>query len=285
MKLGLLGSGIGRSQAKQLHELIGMLLGRAVTYIPMDLEGQQNVSIATELARCEREGFAGVNVTHPYKRAAFFAVNRTVSQPHGLTAINTVVLSAGTTTGSNTDYSGFCRAYRAQYGRNCEPGRVLIAGAGGVGKAIAFALHNLGADELVIHDTRPAATAELLSELRACGQPARAAIDLTADMHAVDGLVNATPMGMFQYPGCAFPLRELQQPRWAFDAVYTPENTEFMAACRVRGVATLSGFKLFLYQGLDAWEHFTGIPAEAGLVERAFLERYPPADRLTASRH
>lgn len=276
MKVGLLGNGLGRSRAKQLHELIGMLLGHPATYLPMDLDGQADVAIAAELARCQREGFVGVNITHPYKSAAFLAVNRTVSMPDGLTAINTVVFSDETWTGSNTDYSGFCRAFRAEYGRDAGPGQVLLAGAGGVGKAIAFALHELGADELVIHDVHPAATAALLSALDACGQPARAAApDLAAEMCAADGLVNATPVGMYQHAGCVFPVQALKDQTWGFDAVYTPENTEFMAACRARGIAALSGFKLFLYQGLDAWQHFTGTSADARRIERAFLERYP----------
>jgi shikimate dehydrogenase len=96
-------------------------------------------------------------------------------------------------------------------------------------------------------------------------------------MSDADGLINATPVGMFQYPGCVFPASRLNVQRWAFDAVYTPEHTEFMAGCRARGIPTLSGFKLFLYQGLDAWKHFTGSSADAGSIERAFLQRYAAA--------
>jgi shikimate dehydrogenase len=81
IKVGLLGNGIGRSRAKHLHELIGELSGCPLVYVPMDLEGQVDVSIADELTGCQREGFAGVNVTHPYKSEAFLAVHRTVSMP------------------------------------------------------------------------------------------------------------------------------------------------------------------------------------------------------------
>jgi len=276
VKIGLLGNGIGRSRARHLHELIGTLLDLPVSYVPMDLEGRAGVAIATELVRCEREGFAGVNVTHPYKSDAFHAVARTLALPRGLTAVNTVVFANGGSTGCNTDYTGFQRAYRDRFGKDARPGRVLMAGAGGVGKAIAFALGELGAGELIIHDTQPGAIAALLGAVGGCGLPARAASgDLAAEMRAVDGLINATPVGMFQYPGCVFPLNGMNGQAWAFDAVYTPENTEFVAACSAAGIATLSGFRLFLYQGLDAWERFTGTAADAGVIERAFLERYP----------
>ncbi len=151
-----------------------------------------------------------------------------------------------------------------------------MLGAGGVGKAIALGLETLGADELVVHDIEARNLASLLDELRAGGLPVRpAGDDLAREMEIVDGLVNATPVGMFAYPGCAFPTHAIGEQRWAFDAVYTPENTEFLAACRDRGVATLSGFKLFLYQGLDAFGVFAGVDLDARQIEAAFLERFP----------
>ena len=94
-------------------------------------------------------------------------------------------------------------------------------------------------------------------------------------MEQADGLVNATPIGMFQYPGNPFPADEIKNQSWAFDAIYTPENTEFLNTCRKLEIETLSGFYLFLYQGLDAFKHFTGIDADAVHVEPIFLKRYP----------
>ncbi len=80
---------------------------------------------------------------------------------------------------------------------------------------------------------------------------------------------------MFQYPGNPFPEQGIRSQQWAFDAVYTPENTQFLHACRTRNIETLSGFYLFLYQGLDAFAHFAGIVPEAESIETLFLERFP----------
>ena len=98
---------------------------------------------------------------------------------------------------------------------------------------------------------------------------------LVAEMRQADGLINATPVGMFQYPGNPFPEDGFKNQYWTFDAVYTPENTEFLDQCRRRGIKTLSGFYLFLFQGLDAFKHFTGITAKAKTAEPIFLERFP----------
>jgi len=277
IKLGLLGNNIGRSRAKNLHELLGELYNSPVTYQPIDLAGRTGpVDICSELERCRQEGYRAVNVTHPYKRDAFGCVTTMAHFPSGLTSVNTVLLQGAVMMADNTDYSGCCRAFRSQFGGGFRPGRVLMLGAGGVGVAIAYALRELAADELVVHDTNQALAAELVRQMTAGGLPARlAGADLVDEMRQSEGLINATPIGMFQYPGNPFPADGFAAQRWGFDAVYTPEKTAFLESCRQRGIATLSGFYLFLFQGLDAFLHFTGIMTEAALVEPEFLKRFP----------
>lgn len=276
IKLGLLGNGIGRSRAKNLHELLGRECGLSLNYQLMDLAGHDApVDIARELQRCRDEGFRGVNITHPYKREAFIDVVTGAGFPKGLTSVNTVVFDEDANIAINTDYSGFCRGYQNQFGHDAA-GKVLMLGTGGVGLAIAFGLMHHGATELVLRDKNPAAAQSLLDQLQDTGLSVRlSGDDLIAEMQAADGLINATPIGMFQYPGSAFPEAGFANQRWAFDAVYTPENTQFLQQCRQRGIETLSGFKLFLYQGLDAFELFTGVSMDGKAIESLFLSQYP----------
>jgi shikimate dehydrogenase len=81
---------------------------------------------------------------------------------------------------------------------------------------------------------------------------------MTAAADGADGVINATPLGMDGVGGNAIPSDALARQDWAFDAVYTPEVTPFLAECRVRDIAILSGFDLFLFQGIDAFRIFTG---------------------------
>lgn len=280
IKLGLLGNGIGRSRAKYLHELIGSLYGLQLEYLPMDLAGQSRVRIQDELERCRREGFQGVNVTHPYKRKAFNHVEPLPGFPSGLTSVNTVLFEPGATVAGNTDYSGFCHAFRSQYGETAKPGRVMMFGAGGVGLAIAFGLNTLSASELIVVDNSPENAAALTAQLRTSPLPLRSIPaqnrdEIIATMAEMDGLINATPIGMYQYPGNPFPEPGIGGQQWAFDAVYTPVHTEFLRLAGTRGLDILTGFKLFLYQGLDAFELFCGMPVNAEAVETAFLNAYP----------
>ena len=277
VKLGLLGNGIGRSRAGKLHEMLGCLCGVDVSYNLIDLAGREGpVSIGDELARCREAGYRGVNVTHPYKQDAFARVQTARDFPGRLSAVNTVVFEGDRMLGDNTDFSGFVQAFRGQFGSGFSPGRVLMLGAGGVGVAIAVALSRLGALELVIHDKVPAAGLVLQERLRGLDMKvSQADDDLVAEMQNADGLVNATPVGMYQYPGNPFGEVGIGSQRWAFDAVYTPENTAFLIACRARNIETLSGFELFLFQGLDAFWIFTGIEVDSDRVRSAFLQRYP----------
>lgn len=279
VKLGLLGNNLSRSRAKNLHELLGEMHGLKVTYEPMDLiHRPMPVSIAEELKRCRSEGYRGVNVTHPYKREAFAHVATLPGFPRGLTSVNTVLFSEDGTVADNTDFTGAYRALRTRFGEDFRPGRVLMLGAGGVGVAIAHALSRLGVEELVVRDLNESAALELVDRMRESQRAVRLADpDLAAEMRQADGLINATPIGMFQYPGNPFPDEGFASQKWAFDAVYTPERTQFLQRCGQCSIEILTGFYLFLYQGLDAFERFTGIQADPENVKRVFLEKFPLA--------
>lgn len=274
LKLGLLGNGISKTQSKKLHELIGKIYDIDATYHLMDLSSKENANIKEELKRCEDEGFHGVNVTHPYKIEAFKGIKTMAGFPEGLTSVNTVVFKEDGQIADNTDYLGFMQAYKTQFPKE-KPGKVLMLGAGGVGLAIAFGLYKLQADEIIIHDMNEELKNSLLETLTSIGVNARALKgDLVSEMKNADGLINATPLGMFQYPGCAFPDEGFGGQKWSFDAVYTPVNTEFLQKCEANKIVTISGFKLFLYQGIEAFKRFSGIDVDGEKIEKVFKDTY-----------
>ncbi|MFC3119761.1 shikimate dehydrogenase family protein [Jhaorihella thermophila] len=133
-----------------------------------------------------------------------------------------------------------------------------MAGAGGVARALAPALAELGATEITVWDTDPARA----RALAALVGPACRAIPADRAPEAIataDGLVNATACGMAGYPASAFALPLPNRPAWAFDAVYTPVNTRFLSAARAAGARTLTGFDLFQHMALASFRALTGI--------------------------
>lgn len=275
IQLGLIGNGISNSRAKSLHEMLGRLHNLSVSYTPMDQHNKPHVDIASELTKCAEQGFRGVNVTHPFKQLAFQSLNNKPAVPETVTSINTVVFEDNGWIGTNTDYSGFIHAFKRNL-PNTQPGKVLMLGAGGVGIAIAAGLAALNAEELVIYDTDKDKTHALIERFKGTDFPVRHIEgDLIDEMRMTDGLINGTPLGMHQYRKHPFPVDGIGNQSWAFDAVYTPENTDFLAECREKNIVTLSGFQLFLHQGIDAFEVFSSITVDADDIEKQYLKEHP----------
>lgn len=269
IRLGLIGDNIARSQSPRLHVEAGRLCGLAVTYerlIPRDLDLDFNAVFD----RCAAEGFRGINVTYPYKEAVVSRVEVPDPLTARIRACNTVLFSDGVPVGHNTDYSGFIAAFRSSFG-NVSPGKVAVIGAGGVGKAIAFALVTLGAEALHVFDTDRVKAYDLAAAFARIGMSMRACVAGSVDeaTGGADGIVNCTPVGMTGYPGTAVAREGMRGASWAFDSVYTPIDTLFLSLAAREGLAVMSGYELFFHQGVDAFRHFTGMAVDMTALRRA----------------
>ncbi|MEZ5866025.1 MAG: TIM barrel protein [Geminicoccaceae bacterium] len=205
IRLGLIGDNIKRSQSPRLHRLAGRLTGLDVTYDPL-IPPDLGLDFDAVFDSCLAAGFRGINVTYPYKErvVARLAIDEPLVRSMG--ACNTVVFGTGTPKGFNTDCTGFVAAFRQSFPA-AAPGVVAMAGAGGVGKAIAFALAELGALELRLFDPdrgKAQALARTLGEA-APGLRLVVAPGIEAAVRGADGLVNCTPIGMVGYPGTPIP--------------------------------------------------------------------------------
>lgn len=264
LKLGLIGNGISKSSAKRLHTLAGHLCGIDVDYEPIDLKGHDPSHFEAVFGQCARDGYHGINVTHPYKERAarMVQINDPLIQHMG--AVNTVLFNGGKhICGFNTDNSGFVRAFRHQFG-NQPAGVTALVGTGGAGRAVAFGLVELGSRDIRLYDLDRVKAEALAQALRLAAPDVtvRVCHELAETLAGADGLLNCTQVGMYQYPGTPIPAELIGGQTWAFDAIYTPLETEFLAAARARGLAILSGYELFFYQGINAFEIFTGVQLE-----------------------
>ncbi len=288
LRLGLIGDNIARSQAPRLHRLAGQQTGLSVTYdrlVPKTL-GQDFDAV---FDNCAKGDYRGVNITYPFKELAARKVRISDPLVRAIGAVNTVVFDTDGPRGHNTDYSGFMAAYRGQRGET-PPGTVCLIGTGGVGRAIAFGLVALGAGALRLVD-RDAGKAEgLARDLR----QAAPALDVTifptseAAARGAAGIVNCTPVGMIGYEGTPVACDALAGADWAFDAVYTPQDTRFLADAEAEGLAVISGYELFIYQGLHAWDIFAGRPLDeatmrADLLSGKDVDSVQEAGRAAAS--
>ena len=255
IRLGLIGDNIAASRAPRLHALAGALGGIEVRY-DLLVPAEFGLEFDALFERCANGSYHGINVTHPYKERAVARVEIEDPLVRAMGAVNLVRFEVGRARGFNTDYSGFVAAYRAKFGAG-PPGVVCQVGAGGAGKAVGFALAGLGAEAIRLVDVDQERARALAGALRSAypGVDAAAA-SMDEAIEGARGLVNCSPVGMAGHDGTPIPRSLMQRAAWAFDAVYTPVRTQFLADAEAAGLDTLSGYELFFHQGADGFEIF-----------------------------
>lgn len=273
LRLGLIGGNIAESRSPALQIVCGISVGRNVTY-DLLIPAERQMTFAQLLGACEADGYDGLNVTYPYKEQAAGLVPAGDPVVAALGAANTVRFGANGPRAFNTDFSGFVSAYKTKWG-NTEPGKVLVIGSGGVGRAVAFALAALNASAILLVDTDKEKTEALRAAVspRLNGAVSVGGADSLASLEGVDGIVNCTPLGMTGRPGSPLPDGLRGKPRWAFDAVYTPEHTPFRSQVEALGCDFLSGYELYFHQGIQAFRIFSGIEVTDPEWVRAVLQR------------
>jgi shikimate dehydrogenase len=273
---GLIGAPIAQSAAPAMHEQAAEALGARCHYQLIEVAGADPAELRALLDGVRRLGFAGVNVTFPYKEAVVPLLDEMSPGASAIGAVNTVVVRDGRLIGHNTDTTGFERAI-GDLVAGSNHGPVALIGAGGVGKAIAFALANLGVVEISIFDADRVKAERLAMQLRG-RMEARVADDVANALQSAAGVVNGTPVGMLPDRGMAVPEALLHRDLWVADAVYTPLWTPLLTAARARGAKVMTGRELAIYQAADAFELFTGLKPSVAAIGNAF-------DSVMASRY
>ncbi|SEP22310.1 shikimate dehydrogenase [Salinihabitans flavidus] len=266
IRMGLIGGGIRLSRTPAMHEAEAAAQGLACHYELLDTDAGTAGDLQEILDRSEAAGFAGLNVTFPYKQAVIAHLDQLSDAARRIAAVNTIVFRDGRRFGHNTDFWGFSESLRRGL-PDAALGTVLLIGAGGAGAALAHALVDMKAANLLIADTRKGAADELA---RAAGPCASAVTDVAAAAAAADGIVNATPVGMAKLPGTPIDPALLAPRHWVADIVYFPLETELLRVARSRGCRTLSGEGMAVFQAVRAFELFTGRTADPARMRETF---------------
>jgi len=154
MLVGLIGANIQKSLSPALFEDACTAVGIRGHYHLMDLDQLRGRSLSDLMHAVRAVGFQGVNITYPCKEAVLLLLDEVSAEARQIGAVNTVTFDSNNrTVGYNTDRIGFRRAFEEAVGRGLIDGKtVLLVGAGGAGRAVAFALFDLGVDVLLVHD-------------------------------------------------------------------------------------------------------------------------------------
>ena len=254
-RCGLIGAGIGTSLSPALHEAEGRSQGLDLSYRLFDTDRPDTGPLDRLLASAERDGFAGVNITHPFKQQVTGLLDDLSPDAQAIGAVNTVVLRDGERHGHNTDAYGFAESFRANL-PEAATRRVVQLGAGGAGAACAYAQLGLGVGQLTVVDPDAGRRDRLADRFPGVAVAAPAALpELLAD---ADGLVNASPVGMRAHPGLPLPAELLHGGLWVADIVYMPVETALLRAARSAGLRAVGGTAMCAFQAAAAFHLFTG---------------------------
>ncbi len=222
--LGLIGSPIAHSASPAMHEAAAEAVGLKAHYQLIDVANADDAQLRALLSALAPIGFAGVNVTFPYKERVLPFLDALSPGARAVGAVNTIVVRDGRLTGHNTDTTGFARALTQAFGPKPE-GPVALIGAGGVGKAVAVALAGLPGLEVRLVDADPAkaeAVAAALESRSPGHAPLRVCRRVEEAVEGASGIVNGTPIGMLPDRDTPVPLGLLRPDMWVADAVYSP---------------------------------------------------------------
>ena len=256
---GVIGDPIAHSLSPQLHNAGFQACKMDAVYLPFLVHDLHDF-----LGAIAPLGIAGFSVTLPHKQSILRHLDDCDPLAASIGAVNTVVVrGGGKLYGYNTDYVGVLRALGRRMA--LRGSRVLILGAGGVARAVAFALAQAGAAVSILARRKLKA----MALARAVGGEAIARPRLTHEFF--DAIVNATPVGMHPLVDrSALKSRELNC-RLLFDTIYRPQRTRLMQLAARRGIEVVSGVEMFIAQGTAQWEIWTGERAPVAPMRRAVL--------------
>ena len=252
---GLVGNPVEHSLSPPMHEAAYDASGLDARYVTLEPDPDD---LAAAVRGADALGIRGLNVTIPFKQRV---LDRDLVDPDPLAdrigAVNTIDFAGDRPTGHNTDAEGARRALVEQGVAALDGANAVVVGAGGAGRAVAFALADAGAAVSVANRTTDRATA-LADDLPATADPTGHPLGALADLLAeADVLINATSVGM-EADASPVPADGLHADLTVLDAVYRPPRTRLLRDADEAGATTVDGGWMLLYQGAAAFERWTG---------------------------
>ncbi len=263
---GLIGNPLGHTVSPQLHNSLFRRMGINGIYLPLQVEKPKLGEAVKGLSSL---GFAGFNVTIPYKVAVLDYVDEVSEYVKLLGTANTIKVKDGRLCAYNTDADGFFDAFVIQTGTDFKSKNVCILGAGGTARAIAIKIAMEGAERISIINRTEIKAEELASYINDIVQYKAQKADVAyacsscspeaaESLKQCDIIVNTTSVGM--YPNVSVsPLSDefiFNKDQIVCDVIYKPGRTKLLKMAESCGCKSINGAGMLFYQGVRAFETF-----------------------------
>ncbi len=270
----IIGDPVEHSLSPVMHNAAFKKLKLNLVYIAFTVTRSE---LKEAISRVRILRFHGLNVTMPHKNAVMRYLDETDSTAKSIGAVNTILNDEGRLVGFNTDGIGAMRALK-ENGVSLDGKKLLLLGAGGAGKAIAFQAAQ-EVEELIIIN-RTSERAERLAEVlhKKFGKKVRGGTFssefLKEEMKDADILVNATSVGMHPDVNRSLVPKSLLKPDLCvMDIIYSPLETKLVMDAKAVGAKVVSGLEMLIYQGAVSFEIWTNQPAPVEVMKKAALNK------------
>ena len=272
---GVIGDPIEHTLSPVIHNTAFKELALDYVYLPFHVD-KDELGKAIDGMRALK--IRGLNVTIPHKVNVIPFLNELDPMAEKLGAVNTIVNDDGFLKGYNTDAAGFLQALLEE---RVEPGdkNIAIIGAGGASRAISFILANSGANLVILNRLEELDWAtNLAANISQIFNKEVRALELTDDNLAdtlgkIDIIVNATSVGMTPNINATLVPAGLIKPNMVvFDAVYNPTKTRLLREAEQAGAKTIGGINMLVWQGVLAFEMWTGQKAPVELIKQEIIK-------------
>ncbi len=266
--VGILGYPVEHSLSPRMHNAAFKHLNLNYCYVPFLVKPEQ---LESAIRGLKALNIVGVNVTVPHKESVIAFLDNLSDEARLIGAVNTIKNEGGVLTGYNTDGLGFIRSLDEKNIQIFNK-RVLVIGAGGAARAVGYYLCK-EASTVYIYNRNIERAQALSNHLFHLKQNIFAVNDdfIKNDILSVDIIINATPLGLRPDDPPPMNVSFLNKSHIVCDLVY--DDTPFLKGASTLGCKTLNGLGMLLWQGVFAFELWTGIQPPVSVMKRAITNR------------
>ena len=281
----LLGNPVVHSLSPLIHNAGFQVLDINAVYLAASVEAAELGAAVKGLKALDA---GGCNVTSPYKEAVIPYLDQVAEEATAISSVNTIVKRKGSLYGTSTDGEGFYQALLKAAPDYSLDKPVLLIGAGGSARAVAYTLAKKGLEELYLAN-RSSGNAENLAALIKRETPLKKCQTLSLSGSGLKEALAVSHLIIYSLPLDAEEVKQalgekdlMSEGKLFFDLRYSPAETPVMEAAALAGIKTLNGLGLLFRQALLAFELFTGQAAPEEQMEQA-LKRYLEKEKLDGS--
>ncbi len=262
--MGLFGYPVEHTMSPAMHNAAFAHLGMDCRYLPFRVRPEM---LGSAVSAIRALGLVGVNVTVPHKESVIPFLDEVDKEAAFIGAVNTIVNSEGTLHGYNTDGRGFMRSL-SENNVSVDETRVLVVGAGGASRAVSYYLSEK-AQYLFLSDIDTEKRNRLVADLSRIRGNVKA-LDRPDDPAAFDIIVNATPLGLKDGDPVPLDTSGLSSGQVVCDLIY--KKTRLLEGASQKGCRILDGLGMLLWQGVLAFELWTGVMPPVEVMRNALLK-------------